>query len=433
MPLRVLRYAVGSALAILATAACTSTPSGDAGSATATHAATVAASAAPVPTGGPGGPGGTAYPTGSVPPSATGTPSATGAPGSAGGAGEACVAGVYAAMTPAQRLGQLFMAGIQPGQAPGGLDATIKGSQLGSVIYLGGWTGAATVKATSDHVQRVATGPVDLFVAADQEGGAVQQLKGTGFTALPAAREQGRRSRSELVALGSTLARELLAAGVNVDLAPVADTVPQSMLDTNGPIGKYRREYGTDPAAVSAAVPAIITGLQDGGVVATVKHFPGLGRVTGNTDVTATGITDAVTSADDPFLDPFRAGIASRVGMVMVSSARYPTLDEANPAMFSRAVITDLLRGTLGFKGVVITDDVGAARAVAAVPAPDRAVRFLAAGGDIVLTANAGQIPGMLAAVKARAAADPAFAAGVETSVQRVLALKGRFGLVHCG
>jgi beta-N-acetylhexosaminidase len=168
-------------------------------------------------------------------------------------------------------------------------------------------------------------------------------------------------------------------------------------------------------------------------VVATVKHFPGLGRITGNTDVTSVGITDSQASADDPYLEPFRAGVASGVGLVMVSSARYPKLDEANQAMFSRAIITDLLRGKLGFDGVVVTDDVGAAKAVAAVPVPARAVRFLAAGGDLVLTANAAAVPSMLAAIRDRAATDAAFAAGLDQSVRRVLALKARFGLLHCG
>jgi beta-N-acetylhexosaminidase len=236
-----------------------------------------------------------------------------------------------------------------------------------------------------------------------------------------------------LTALGTTLAAELRSAGVNVNLAPVADTVPPSMVQTNAPIGKYRRELGNDPAVVAAAVPVLVTAVQAGRVVAAIKHFPGLGRIIGNTDVTAVGITDSQATVDDPYLEPFRAGIAAGTGMVMVSSARYPKLDNANPAMFSRAIVTDLLRTRLGFDGVIITDDVGAAKAVAAIPVPDRAVRFLAAGGDLVLTASAAQVPSMIAAIKARAASDPAFAAEIEQSVRRVLALKARFGLLRCG
>ena len=133
-----------------------------------------------------------------------------------------------------------------------------------------------------DSLQQVAAGPADLFIAADQEGGAVQQLKGKGFTVLPAALDQGKLPPSELTALGTTLAAELRSAGVNVNLAPVADTVPPSMVQTNAPIGKYRRELGNDPAVVAAAVPVLVTAVQAGKVVATIKHFPGLGRITGN-------------------------------------------------------------------------------------------------------------------------------------------------------
>jgi beta-N-acetylhexosaminidase len=117
----------------------------------------------------------------------------------------------------------------------------------------------------------------------------------------------------------------------------------------------------------------------------------------------------------------------------MVSSARYPRIDAENLAMFSKAVVTGVLRGRLGFDGVVITDDVGAAKAVAAVPVGERATRFIAAGGDIVLTANAGQAPTMRAAMQARMKASPAFARQVNSSVERVLALKVRLGLASCG
>ena len=124
-------------------------------------------------------------------------------------------------------------------------------TNVGSVIYLGGWSGAATVTATSQHLQQVTTGRVDLFIAADQEGGAVQQLKGTGFTTLPNALRQGTLDSMTLRKQAEGLGRELAAAGVNVDLAPVADTVAADFAAHNGPIGKYSRQYGSDPVAVA--------------------------------------------------------------------------------------------------------------------------------------------------------------------------------------
>ncbi len=380
-----------------------------------------------------------ATPTGSG--AATPTASTTSAGPTAGGGPAAysqCVTGTFAALSPDQRVGQLVMVGIQPAQPPAGIDGVLRAEHVGSVIYLGGWEGVSLVRSTSAHLQQTgsyAAGPgrLGMLVAADQEGGSVQQLKGPGFTRLPTATTQGGWTVDRLRETGVALGTELLDAGVNVNLAPVADTVPPSMTRTNQPIGRYQRQFGTDPAVVGRAVPALVDGMQSRGVVATVKHFPGLGRVTGNTDVTAVGITDTTTGPDDPYLEPFQAGMRAGVGMVMVSSARYPTLDPSNQAVFSRPIITGLLRTQLGWTGVVITDDVGAARAVSAVPPGDRAVRFLAAGGDIVLTAVPSQAAAMTAAVQARVARDPEFAASVDESVRRVLALKERFAVLRCG
>ncbi len=114
----------------------------------------------------------------------------------------------------------------------------------------------------------------------------------------------------------------------------------------------------------------------------------------------------------------------------MVSSATYPRLDPAAPAAFSPRVITTLLRGFLGFDGVVVSDDVGAAAAFADVPPGERAVRFLQAGGTLVLTVDADVYPDMLDAVLARAQADPAFAAVVDAAVRTALTAKARAGLL---
>jgi beta-N-acetylhexosaminidase len=114
----------------------------------------------------------------------------------------------------------------------------------------------------------------------------------------------------------------------------------------------------------------------------------------------------------------------------MVSSATYPRLDPAAPAAFSPRVITTLLRGFLGFDGVVVSDDVGAAAAFADVPPGERAVRFLQAGGTLVLTVGADVYPDMLDAVLARAQADPAFASVVDAAVRTALTAKARAGLL---
>lgn len=329
------------------------------------------------------------------------------------------------------------MVGIQPGQAPSGLDATIRAQHIGGVIYLGGWQGSGAVAATSSHVQgqatQAATGGVRMFVAADQEGGEIQQLKGSGFTTMPSAQSQGQTSEATIRRNGTTVGSELKRAGVNVNLAPVADTVPVEIGRANTPIGRYSRQFGSDPGTVSTAVSATIQGLAAGGVAATVKHFPGLGRISGNTDTTASGITDTIATTSDLYLAPFANGIRAGAQLVMVSSARYPKIDATNAAVFSPAVISGLLRGTMRYGGVVVTDDVGVAKAVAAVAPGDRAARFVAAGGDIILTAAPSTVPAMTAALQAQAGRDAAFAQKIDASVRRVLDLKQRMGLASCG
>ena len=268
-----------------------------------------------------------------------------------------------------ERAGQLLMVGLDDDASRTSLDRLVARRHLGGVILLGGWgEGAAAVRATTSHLEALAspeaTAGLGLLIAADQEGGAVQQLKGDGFSTIPSARVQGRGSTAELEADATRWGRELAKAGINVNLAPVADTVPASLGTGNGPIGQYGRQYSSDPQRVAEMVPAFIAGMRAGGIASTVKHFPGIGRIVGNTDVTARGITDRRTTVDDPYLEPFAAGIDGGVDLVMVGSAIYTKLDPGTNASFSKPIVTDLLRGRLGWAGVVITDDVGAAKAV---------------------------------------------------------------------
>jgi beta-N-acetylhexosaminidase len=324
------------------------------------------------------------------------------------------------------------MVGLQPTGSSRALAAQVERQGLGAVILLGGWhNGASTVLPVAKRLQSAAGG--DLLVAADQEGGQVQQLRGAGFTRIPSARTQANSSPGAEERNVEAWSRELLAAGVNVNLAPVADTVPTSLGAANQPIGRFRRDFAPgSPKTNATYAAAFVRGSLAAGVAPTAKHFPGLGRVTGNTDVTASGITDRTTDSGDAYLAPFSAAIEAGTPLVMVSSARYPRLDPDNQAVFSRAIVTDLLRDELGFDGVVITDDVGAAKAVQAVPVGQRATRFIAAGGDIVLTANAGQASSMLKAIAAKRAASPAFAAQVDAAAARVLDLKADLRLVAC-
>ena len=337
------------------------------------------------------------------------------------------VPSVLARLPLTARVGQLLMVGVP---AAGTSDAALRQLgryQVGGVIFTGrSHAGTSATAALTARVQAAVPGP-GVLVATDQEGGAVQVLTGPGFSAIPSARSQGRWSAAELRARAGDWGGQLRAAGVRVNLAPVADTVPPGV--SNPPIGAFGRQYGSDPATVATHAAAFAAGLADAGVVPTAKHFPGLGRVSANTDVSS-GVTDRVTTRTDPYLAPFRAVIRTGHPFVMMSSAVYSRIDPAQPAAFSPTVITGLLRDDLGFDGVVVSDDLGAARQVSAVPAGDRAVRFVAAGGDMVLTVSPATLPAMFDALYDRAARDPAFRARVDRSAERVLLAKQRLGLV---
>ena len=338
----------------------------------------------------------------------------------------------YERMTPRQRVGQLFMIGLTstgPSQEMYDSLATHEGGNA----FLRGPSdlGVNATAAITERVEAVATvAGVRPFVSADQEGGNAQGLEGRGFSEMPTAVTQGEQEHPALRRDARGWARELLAAGVNLNLAPVADVVPAEIGGANEPIGYFRRQYGSTPRAVAPAVRAFVRGMQAGSVATSIKHFPGLGRATGNTDSDPT--TTDPTVRGDSFLEPFALGVQADAAFVMVSSAHYPAIDAANRACFSRVVIHGMLRGDLGFAGVVVSDSFGSA-SVSSLPAGRRAVRFFRAGGTMVLDTNYLDLEPMSAAVLARMERDPAFAELIDSDVRLVLKTKERFGLIDTG
>ncbi len=306
---------------------------------------------------------------------------------------------------------------------------------VGAVILTGrSEAGVRATRALVDSLDALVTrGPgraVALEVAVDQEGGQVQVLQGPGFDVMPTATVQGGWPDARLQRASSRWARQLRAAGATLNLSPVADVVPAGR--ANAPIGQFDREFAAAPRPVAAKVAAFVRGSLAAGVGTTVKHFPGLGRASGNTDDTA-GVVDDVTRRDDRLLRPFRAGIAAGTPYVMMSTARYTRLDPDSIAAFSPFVIGTMLRADLGFDGLVISDDVGVATSVQDVAVGQRAVRFIAAGGDVVLTVVAAQAAEMVQAIVDRARQSPRFRAQVGDAALRVLRHKVEVGLLGCG
>ena len=342
---------------------------------------------------------------------------------------EATCTDLAASLTLKQQVGQLLMVGVT-----GALDdaerAALVATDAGSVILMG--NSRVGVRATGDITGSIAElgAGVGILVAVDQEGGTVQRLTGPGFDTIPSAADQARLDADELSSRARTWGTQLRRAGVHLNLAPVADVVPAAKVRTNEPVGRLRRGYGSDPRVAAAKVAAFVSGMREAGVASSLKHYPGLGEVTGNTDFTA-NVVDTVTTGAGKAAEPFRAGVRADAGAVMLSTAYYTRIDADHPAAFSPAVV-ELVRSELRFNGVVISDDLGVAVAVREVPPRDRATRFVTAGGDLAITVDPARAAAMASGLLAAAGDDPDLADRVEESAARVLALKSGLGLAAC-
>jgi beta-N-acetylhexosaminidase len=229
------------------------------------------------------------------------------------------------------------------------------------------------------HEAMSATGR-PLLIAVDQEGGRVQRLKAP-FTIIPPARELGTtRTPKDVARLARHVARELGLVGINVNLAPVLD-VPRS---PRCPL--WDRAYSKDPVNVGRYALAAIKGYMSGGMVAVAKHFPGLG----DTGVDSHEVLPLAQSGDGERtvdLLPFQQAVAAGVPMVMTAHLKVPEWDE-RPATLSAVALQEWLRRRLGFKGVIITDDLEMGAIATSLPASHGAKEALAAGADLLLICN---------------------------------------------
>ncbi|MDO4243572.1 MAG: glycoside hydrolase family 3 N-terminal domain-containing protein [Actinomyces sp.] len=330
-----------------------------------------------------------------------------------------------------EKVGQLIMVGVDA-SAPQTVSTTAISSHHVGNIFVSGRSsaGASAVHATIASVTALAgpgtTHGTSLLVATDQEGGDVQVLAGPGFSTIPSALEQSELATGELVEAARGWGAELAAVGVTMNLAPVVDLVDGPDPTGNGPIGAWGRQYGHDATTVQEQAGAFAEGMAAAGVIPTIKHFPGLGRVEGNTDTTAEVVDSDTTRTGDPAVSVFAEMIADGARVVMMSSAVYSRIDPDAPAVFSEAVVNGMLRTDLGFTGVIMTDDLSAAAQLQQWEPGERAVLALTAGCDLVLASgDPADATAMASAIVEAATTDSALAARVDQSVERVLTLKG--------
>lgn len=332
------------------------------------------------------------------------------------------------AMSLAERVGQLVMAPLYAGSDPSSLQDLIVNQHVGSVLIIGNWnSGTAGVAAATSALQSYAPVNNQLLMTTDQEGGLVQHLQGAGFDQMPSATNQGSMSTNQLRQSAAVWGSQLKSAGINVDLAPVVGTVTVDRA-SNGPIGALYRDFGLDADGNADHAKAFIQGMADSGVGSAIKHYPGLGSVTGNTDFTADGILDTTTTLDGAEIGAFNSTLEANPSMVMMSLATYQAIDPNNPAVFSSALVTDYLRNTVGFQGVITSDSLSAT-ALGGIQPSDLGVRLVDAGGDLACIGASDYVQPILDGLNAKAAADSAFADKVAQSAIRVMTLKYSMGL----
>lgn len=221
-----------------------------------------------------------------------------------------------------------------------------------------------------------------VFLAVDEEGGEVSRVANSKVEVTKVddmATIGAGGDASKAAEAGATIGSYLKEIGFNVDFAPVADVAGEGSALGN-------RSFGSDPQAVGEMVANAVSGIEGTGVSACLKHFPGLGSTTEDTHDGRVEIAKSIDEMRNSDFVPFSAGIEAGADFVMVSHAAAPALDEENiPSSLSKKVITDVLRGELGFEGVVITDALDMAAITEYYPPEEAAVMALEAGADMLL------------------------------------------------
>jgi beta-N-acetylhexosaminidase len=310
-----------------------------------------------------------------------------------------------------EQVGQLLISSFDEPTAPDYIRRRLRAGETAGVILFARNAGAESHwRELTRSLQREASGRALIMV--DQEGGPVRIVSFAG----PAAAQPFQGTPAEVQRATREAGEQLRSVGVNVNLAPVADVAgPDSAMAS--------RAFDGDASAVAAATRAAIAGMRDARVAATAKHFPGLGAAPVNTD-DASATVDVPRATLDRDLEPFRAAVAGRVPLVMLSHALYPALDAERIASQSRAIATDLLRRELRFDGVAVTDSLEAQAVLDRSGIAIAAERSIEAGADLILLTGSGSWSEVFPRLLERARESPSFRQRVRESAARVLQLK---------
>jgi len=325
-------------------------------------------------------------------------------------------------------VGQMMAASFGGPSITAGLRHLILDEKVGTVlIFRDNFTDAAGLARLTAQLQalgREAGLPAPLLVAVDEEGGRVMRVT-DGVAGLPSELELGRRGPGGVRAAVAATASGLHALGIQLDLAPVADlrTNPADAV-----IGD--RSFGGDPKLVGPLVAAAVNGLHDGGVGATLKHFPGLGGAAGDPHAAMPTDGESLNQWLATQARTFKAGIDAGADAIMTTAVVVPGLDPSGtPALFSKTIVTGLLRQRLQFQGVIVTDGLGMGGITTLYGLPDATVAAVRAGNDLVLlnSVDAAYQASAIEAVKRQVRSGGIGMEQIQLSAGRVIALRARW------
>lgn len=330
-------------------------------------------------------------------------------------------------LSPEEQLGQTLVVFVDVDSAELVRPAIEQGKIGGVLIQWGNYSLAETKKLVDKLQTWAANSPhkIPLFISIDYEGGTVYTPITLGFDYLPtnmmlsAARdEEGAATIAYLAGL------ELRRAGVHINFSPVLDV---NSNPHNPIIGV--RSFGSDPASVTRMGGALINGFKAADIVSVVKHFPGHGDTSADSHYDVPVVRASYSQLQKIHLAPFEAAVKQGVPGVMTGHILYPALDNKNVATFSRPILQDLLRGTMGFKGLIVTDSLDMKSATSYCSIPGCAVRALESGADMILLGRYVKPVSVFSQVWREVQAKHLEAA-VEDAARKVFDLKKQMGLL---
>jgi beta-N-acetylhexosaminidase len=339
-----------------------------------------------------------------------------------------------AAMTLEQKVAQMFVMSFFGSTVNEPSRVFLETWQPGTVVLLpSNLENPEQITRLTNTIQQtlVDAGSIPAFIAVDQEGGIIAHLE-AGFTRLPVPTLLTATQNPELAfQFGQAIADEMRAVGINMNLAPVADLLTNR---DNPIIG--RRSPGTYPEQVAPIVAAVIEGMQAQSVMATAKHFPGHGDTESDSHLSMPVISYSQEELALRELIPFQAAIEAQTGAIMVAHIAFPELqsDDSLPASLSPDIVTGLLRESMGYSGIIITDALDM-DAIDTVFSPrEAAVQAIIAGNDMLIIAAHLSLDGQAAAIQAvvdAVSAGQISEAQIDASVERILAAKEHFGVLN--